>query len=207
MINDKKQYSIENKGNHHYAKISLDEKNKEVNAGIIYSYSDNAAASFQYVDGKYIGSIIHSGDNHLLKIDISNDGSYNGSYEEKKGNIKINITNGEAILESGHIPETGIEVNGIHHKIRFYIDNKGKINGIIKSQQTKYGIYEVAIEQGKIHGSFIHKGDNHETGLEVSSDGSCRATIAIGKGNTKFEFSAEKGKIETKTFAKLKLNF
>ena len=42
MDNEKEKISLENQGDHHYAKISVDKNTKEVSAGAIYSFSDKA---------------------------------------------------------------------------------------------------------------------------------------------------------------------
>ncbi|MFH0948701.1 MAG: hypothetical protein V1833_06885 [Elusimicrobiota bacterium] len=207
MDKEKNQFNVENSGDHHYAKASFDSETKKINAGIIYNFADNINTSLQIVNGKLQGTILHTGDNHILQIDACADGSYSGSYSDKQGKLKIVFDGGRASLEKGKIPETGIEINGDHHKIRFNIDTKEEICGTIESQETKYGTFKLDINGGNILGSFVYKGDNHETGLEISADGSCKASVTVGKGDTKFSFSAEKGKTETKAFAGLKLKF
>lgn len=207
MEEEGKQLSVEHSGDHHLAKVSYDENTKKVAAGVIYSFSDNAAASLQVNNGKLEGSVVHSGDTHNLKIEVSSDGSYTGSFEDSRGNIKILLNGGEASLLQGKIPEGGIEINGDHHKVKFNIDNKGKISGIIESQKTNYGTFRLGIDQGKISGSIVHKGEGHETKLDVSPDGNFGGSISIGKGDTKFTFAVEKTGAEKKALAGLKLKF
>lgn len=208
MDEENKQLSIENSGDHHFAKVSVDEKTKEVSAGVIYSFSDNASASLQVINGKLEGTILHTGDTHILKIDVGPDGSYNGTYkDERYGGIEIAFNGGVASLVKGKLPQSGIVFNADHHNIKFDMEPNGQISGTIGSMNSKFGNFQLSISNGKLSGSIIHKGDNHETSLEVASDGSCKASVSIGKDNSKFTFSAEKGKTETKAFAGLKLNF
>jgi len=208
MEEEGKQLSVEHSGDHHLAKVSYDEKTKKVSAGVIYSFSDNAAASLQVRDGKLEGDIIHSGDTHNLKIEISSDGFYKGSFEDSRyGNLKIVFSGGEASLQQGKIPEGGIEIDGDHHKVRFNMDNKGKISGAIESKETNYGTFRLGIDQGKITGSIVHKGEGHETKLDVSPNGNFSGSVSVGKGDTKFTFAVEKAGSEKKAFAGLKLKF
>lgn len=208
MEQEKEKVSVEHSGDHHLLKVAVDPETKEVSAGGIYSFSDNAAASLQVVDGKMEGTILHSGDNHNLRINVSGNGSYEGVYKDFRfGGVEIVLKSGEALLLKGKIPLNGIVIKGDHHNVKFTMNDNGKISGSIESINTQNGIFQLNIEQGKLTGSFVHRGANHESSFVMNSKGDWKASVAVGNENSKFTVSVEKGKAEMKGLAGLKLKF
>ncbi len=191
-VEKRESITLEHQGDHHFAKASYNVETKQVSAGVIYGFSDNATISLQVTNGNVQGTILHTGDTHILKIDVSSDGSYSGVFEDSLHKVKINLAGGKASLMEGKIPEGGIEINGDHHKIKIGVDKNGNLTGFIESQDTKYGTFKIGVDRGNIFGSFSHKGDNHETDLTVTQDGNWKASVSTGTSASKFAFSVAK---------------
>lgn len=204
---DKEKLSLEHQGDHHLAKIVLDPNTKKFSAGGIYSFSTNASAMFEIIDGKMKGTLIHSGDTHSLCLIAKNDGSLEGTFtDNRNGGIKISFKDGFASLIKGKLPPGGLSITADHHKINLQLDSNGKVSGTIESQAVKDGTFCIKLDKGKLNGTFTHTGSSHETEITLSPEG-WKATVALGKGKSKLALSVEKGKVGSKVIGGLKLSF
>jgi hypothetical protein len=204
---DKEKLAFEHEGDHHLAKIALDPNTKKVSAGGIYNFSANASALLQIIDGKVEGSLIQSGDTHSLCLNAKNDGSLEGTFTDRRnGGIEISFQAGLARLVKGKLPPGGLSITADHHRVNLQLDAEGKVSGAIESRAVKDGTFRIKLEKGKLSGAFIHTGSTHETEISLSPEG-WKAAVAFGKGNGKFAFSVEKGKVESKVFGGMKLKF
>jgi len=200
---------FQHQGDHHAAKIAFDPKTNEVSAGGIYNFSDNAGAMLQIHDGKVEGTIAHSGDTHHLNLMVQDDGKFEGTYTDcRHGEIEIIFKGGIATLTKGEIPEGGIRVQGDHHSLKLERGSNGKLCGAIESRKVPNGVFQIAIDDGKISGKITCKGDSHQTTFILGAGGCWGAEVALGKGNKAFTFSIAKGRGgEVTGSAGLKLKF
>jgi hypothetical protein len=204
----KKTLSLSNQGDHHLAKAVYDPATGQISLGGIYSFSNNSAASVQVQNGRTTGEFIHSGDTHQFKIDVNDDGTFDGAYvDTKNGTVKIEIQGGLARLSEGEIPVNGLKVTSDHHTVNLALDSNKKLSGYIESRDPDQGAYKLSFSDGKVTGSFEHAGDGHEISLELSSDGSYKASVSAGLGDSKLSFSVENGQAGVTTFAGMKMNF
>jgi len=204
---NKEKLALEHQGDHHLAKIVLDTNTKNVSAGGIYNFTTNTSAMFEIIDGKMEGSLIHSGDTHSLCLNAKNDGSLKGTFtDSRNGGIEISFKGGFASLIKGKLPPGGLSITADHHKVNLQLDANGKVSGTIESQAVKDGTFRIKLDKGKLNGTFTHTGSSHKTEISLSPEG-WKATVALGKGKTKFALSVEKGKVESKVIGGLKLSF
>ena len=202
MSENSEKYTLENSGDHHYAKATLDPETGKIAVGAITNFSSNASAGIQLVNGKMEGSFLHSGDNHTLQINAKSDGTYNGTYRDAGGNLEINFDGAAATLVSGEIPAAGVALSGDNHKATLSIGANGKLQGCIESTSIGNGKFRVEIQNGKPSGSFIHEGGGHQTEIKITPTG-LKASISAGG----FSFGVEKGKASVSAFGGLKLKF
>lgn len=201
--------SLQHQGDHHAAKISVDPSTGKVAAGAIYNFSENAGAMLQVVDGKVQGSIAHAGDTHSLNLTAAADGTFDGTYTDtRNGGIEVAFKGGAATLIKGKLPEGGIKFKGDHHAFSLETDAKGKLSGLIESRKVANGIFQIELNNSKVSGKVVYKGDSHETAFTLGAGGSWGASVSMGKGDKKFTLSFEKGRGgEVKGAAGLKLKF
>jgi len=198
--------SLSNQGDHHMAKVAFDPESKQIKAGVIANFSDHATAGLQFIDGKVLGTIVHSGDTHSLHLDAKSDGTFEGTYTDKKGALEIAFKGGVSELVRGEIPEGGIKVSGDHHVVSISKNSDGRLCGSIESQATTNSSFRIEIREGKLLGGYTHKGNGHET--EVSLTGSAlKAAVSFGTGDKKFTLAMERGRAEVKAFAGMKFKF
>jgi len=204
----KKSISLTNQGDHHLAKAVYDPSTGQISLGGIYSFSNNAAASVQVQNGKTSGEFIHSGDTHQLKIDVNDDGTFDGTYVETKDDgIKIEMRGGLASISEGKVPINGLAIASDHHTVNLTVDKNNQLSGYIESKDSDNGTYRINFQNSKITGSYAHTGDGHDTSIELSSDGKWKASISAGSGDTQLSFSVENGQSGVTAFAGMKLNF
>jgi len=205
--NGKQILSLSHSGDHHLAEAKYDPLTGRINAGVIYSFSDNSAASVQIVDGKTTGTFQHSGDTHKTRIDMSSDGTFTGSFEDTTIGLKIEMRGGGASVTSGKIPVNGINIIADHHIISLKLDSNNRICGSIESKDTQYGDFKINVDQGKISGCLTHQGDGHETSIEVFPDGKWSASLSAGTPDSRWSVGVENGNAGMQVVAGLKFGF
>jgi hypothetical protein len=210
MLNDeqeRKSMGLEHQGDHHFAKVAMDEATKKVSAAYIQNFSENSVAAVQMVDGGNVeANFVHSGDTHSLRVNARPDGGFDGTFKDEQKGIEVSLSGGIAKLVKGQLPTGGLDINADHHKVSLRMGSEGKLSGIIESQRENGGGFRLSLTNGALSGSLIHKGGGHETELSLSKD-SWGAKVAFGKGNGKFTFSVQGGKTEKKVIGGIKLNF
>ena len=202
-----KKYTITHSGDHHLAQVKYDPSTEKISAGGIYSFSNNASASMKIVDNKVSGTLLNSGDTHNIKLEINNDGSFEGVYEDKKdGNVKIGITGGMASVISGEFPVNGVDIEADHHIIKLVMDENKQISGQIESKTCDNSTFMIKIDKGKVSGSLTYFGGGHENSIEIFPDGKWKASVSVGStSSSKLSFSVENGDAGVRAFAGLKL--
>lgn len=197
--------ALENSGDHHQVKVAYDPSTGKLAAGGIYNFSDHAGVMLQTINGKTDGTIVHSGDTHNLQINVSDDGSFSGSYTDKKG-LERSIEGDKATLKNGEIPKAGISITGDHHRVDLKTGPDGKISGSLESLNTAVGNFKINLDQGKVSGTLSHVGENHQTSITIGHDG-WGANIEGKKGDLSYGIGIQKGSGEVKATAGLKLRF
>ncbi len=107
--------------------------------GTIINFSNNASALLQSVDGKMQGTIAHSGDTHNIQLDINQDGTFDGLFEDKNSDLKIELQGGLAKLISGKMPVEGLKIEADHHVVDLKKDKNNQLSGSIESKDVKKG--------------------------------------------------------------------
>lgn len=194
-------------GDHHLAKAKYDPSTGKIDAGLIQSFSGNSAASVQIVDGKTIGTFIHTGDTHKTSINMNDDGTFTGSFEDTAKGLQIELEGGVASLVSGKIPINGINIIANHHIIKLKLDENNSLCGSIGSKDTQYGNFKIYLDQGKISGALCHSGGGHEECFQIFSDGTYKASISAGSQGSKLSLSIENGNAGAKAFGELSFKF
>ena len=188
-------------GDHHFATISHDPRTNRLNAGRIVNFSRHAAATFDIINNKVRGTILHTGDSHSLLLSADRNGRFRGTFVDmRKGKVEILFRGGAAELVKGNVPRRGLRITGDHHRVRLLADERGLLSGIIESRRVKNGAFHIKIESGHVHGSFVHAGDKHETELALTPGG-WTALVQFGAGSAKFTMKVENGRSEAKGFA------
>jgi hypothetical protein len=201
----KKSVAYTNYGDHHLGKIDYNPATGQVSAGFIYGFSDNAAASVQLINGHTTGTIMHNGENHSMKL--NDDGTFDGTYEDKNGNISIKIQGGTATLLSGQIPSAGISLLGDHHTITLKMDEYHQLTGSLEAKDSKNGSYKLSIDKNKVTGSVVCYGVNHNLSFDVSSDGRYKSSLSFGPDGSALSVSVENGTGGVTVHAGLRLDF
>lgn len=81
----------------------------------------------------------------------------------------------------------------------------GKLSGVIESKALKNGTFRIKLQTGKPQGTFVHRGKSHKTELTISPSG-WKAGLSVGKGNAKFSFNVEGGRVK-KALAGIEFDF
>lgn len=179
-------------GDHHQAEMEVNPKTKQVKGGMLYNFSNNAAALLTADSkGRFEGKFAHTGDNHGLLVGLKSDGTYEGKFIEKKANLEVSLKGG--IAKSKKPPQLKVAQKGGHHSAELSVDSKGKLSGIFESK-IKQAPFKVEVKKGKVSGTLGLKGKHHETQIKLRSDGTWAASyINKGKGSN-WSVSIEKGK-------------
>lgn len=202
----KRKVSFEHQGDHHLARISADPRTKKVSAGAILNFSEHASAAVQIHQGKLKGTIVHSGDTHALRIEIKNDGRFQGTYTDTRfGGLEIHLEDDVARIKKGKIPVGGITVDGDNHKLRLTMTPAGKLSGVIQSRALKDCTFRMNLQDGKVEGAFVHRGKSHKTEVTISPKG-WKAGFSVGKGKAKLSFNVEGGRVK-KAFGGIEFDF
>lgn len=188
----KNSITLAHTGDHHQAELEVNPRTKKVRAGLLYNFGDNAVALLMAdLKGKFEGRFAHTGDNHGLLVGLKSDGTYEGKFFEKKGNLEVSIKGG--IAESKKLPEFSVAQEGNHHKVKLSINSNRKLSGIFESK-IKQAPFKLQLKDGKVSGILTHKGKHHQTQIRLRSDGTWGASyINKGKGSN-WSISIEKGK-------------
>lgn len=198
--------SFEHQGDHHLARISADPRTKKVSAGAIFNFSNHASAAVQIHQGKLKGTIVHSGDTHALRIDVKNDGTFEGTYKDTRfGGLEIQLKDDIARIKKGKIPTGGITVDADNHKLRLTLTPTGKLSGVIQSKAFKDCTFRMNLQDGKVEGAFVHRGKSHKTEVTISPKG-WKAGLSVGKGKAKLSFNVEGGSVK-KAFGGIEFDF
>jgi hypothetical protein len=205
LNNDK--YVLSHSGDNHVAKLKYDPKTGNLSVGSVINYSKNSSILIESVEGKAHGALIHSGDTHDIKIDVNDDGTFSGSFEDKNSHIKIELQGGNARIVSGQIPIDGLMIEADHHIISLKLDNKNQLSGSIESKDTENGTFKLKIEQGKVSGSITHSGNGHETNVEILPNGQWKASISTGEPNSKWSLGIENGNAGMRAVAGMNISF
>lgn len=165
----KSSINIAHTGDHHQAELEVNPKTKQVKGGVLYNFSDNAAALLTADSkGRFEGKFAHTGDNHGLLVGLKSDGTYEGKFVEKKANLEVSLKGG--IAQSKKPPRVKVAQKGDHHSAELSVDSKGKLSGIFESK-IKQAPFKVELKNGKVSGILGLKGKHHETQIELRSDG------------------------------------
>lgn len=199
--------SLTYSGDHHLNTLDIDSTGK-ISLAMLRNFSDNAGASINISGGKVSGSIFASGDNHALNIDIHDDGTFDGIYEDKSGgDLKIEMKGGIASLLSGQVPETGITYSGDHHIIKLKMDDDGKLSGSFESKNSDNVTYKISLDGGVVTGMVMCSGDSHSTTIQLASDGSWKASFSMQNDSSKITISAEGGNADVVAKAGVSVSF
>jgi hypothetical protein len=201
MPNRNKHLPYEYHGDHHFATISHDPRTNRLHAGRIVNFSRHAAVSFDILNNKVRGTILHTGDSHSLLLSADRNGRFRGTFVDmRRGKVEILFRGGSAELVKGNIPRRGLRVTGDHHRVHLYADERGMLSGVIESRRVKNGAFHIALESGNVNGSFVHAGDKHETELALTPTG-WAALVKFGSGSARFTMKVEHGRSEAKGFS------
>jgi len=197
--------TLENSGDHHQVKLAYDPSTGRLVTGGIYNFSDNAGVMLQTVDGKTDGTIVHSGDTHNLQLNVADDGSFRGTYSDKKG-VELSIEGDKTMLKKGKIPDTGLSITGDHHRVDLKVCPNGKISGSLESLNTSTGNFKISLNEGKVSGTISLVSKNHQTSISFGSNG-WAAKISGKKGDLTYGIGFQKGSGGVKATVGLKFRF
>ena len=187
--------TVKHHGDHHFLELTADTRTGKIRGGAVYNFSDHAAARLNVARGKLSGSLIHSGDTHLLTLDLERNGSVSGSYRELQGDgLELDIRAGVARVRGGKRKLKGsIKIKGDHHNFNLKLDKSGRPSGSFRSRLTGEGSVSLRLSEGKVSGKFTHKGKHHKTSVELSPEG-WKSDISVRKGRTTFSLEVDGGK-------------
>lgn len=74
-----------------------------------------------------------------LKLKLNSDGTYEGSYlDKKKGDFELKVKGQQSDVIKSPLPnEAELKVKSNHHEVSLALEKNGKPSGTIKSQLTK----------------------------------------------------------------------
>lgn len=187
--------TVKHHGDHHSLELTADTRTGKIRGGAVYNFSDHAAARLNVARGKLSGSLIHSGDTHLLTLDLDPDGSVNGSYRELQDDgVELDIRAGVAHIRGDKRKLKGsLKFEGDHHGLNLKLDESGRLSGSFRSRLTGEGSVSLRLSEGKVSGKFTHKGKHHKTSVELSPNG-WKSDISVRKGRTTFSLEVDGGK-------------
>jgi len=190
-MENKTKIVLEHNGDHHQEAIEIDPKTKKVNGGVLYNFSNNAAALLQADSkGKIQGSFLHSGDTHGLQINLKSDGTYGLNFSEKKLGLAFFVDKGN--IESKK-PTVGLRRKSDHHEVTLGINKKGKLSGTIASK-CKNIPFKIKLENGELKsGSLMHEGKHHSFGIDLHQNGKWSASYVHQGEDSKWKLSVKRG--------------
>jgi hypothetical protein len=204
------EIALEHFGDHHQAHLLLQpgEQKIQITGGAVLNFSDHAALSL-HLDPESKASAVfgHSGDTHAFRVKADTAGNFEGLYEDKHAGVSLNLSGNAATLKQGNIPEAGITIQGDHHKTALKLDAQGQVSGTVESRNTQGANFKLELEAGKIKsGTFIHKGNSHESNVTLSQSG-WSASVAADRDDCRWSMSINRGQAGLTGAGQLQVNF
>lgn len=181
-----KKVKISHHGNHHDVDLKVDTETGEVSSLSSLNFGNNSLAMLKLERRKLSGEFSHTGKNHRLNLKLKPDGTYEGTFSEsKEGEFEIKLKGNQSEVLKKPLPEEArLKVKSDHHEASVVFKDNQKPSGRIRSKFTKDGKFGLELKDGKLSGTIEHKGETHNTKINITPKGWSSEVNLKVKGGT-----------------------